>query len=87
MKRIFVDISSDLNRVNNLQELLPKQLEAANVMKEQGVLEHVFVKSGGTGAVLIFKDVEEHTVKELVATLPLAPYFGTIAVNLVEKSF
>jgi hypothetical protein len=87
MKRIFVDISSDLNKVPNLQELLPKEFEAASVMKELGVLEHVFVKSGGTGAVLIFKDVEEQAAKELVATLPLAPYFGTVVYTIAEKHF
>jgi muconolactone delta-isomerase len=87
MKRIFVDISSELNQVPDLQEILPREIEAASLMKEQGVLEHVFVKSGGAGAILIFKDVEEPEVKELVATLPLAPYFGTIEYTVVEKHF
>ncbi|MBB6130812.1 hypothetical protein [Mucilaginibacter lappiensis] len=87
MKRIYVDITSDLKQVPNLQEILPQEMEAAKRMKEQGVMEHLFVKSAGAGAILVFKDIEEQEARELVSALPLAPYFGTTAYTIVEKHF
>jgi muconolactone delta-isomerase len=87
MKRILVDITSNLNQVPNLQQILPQELAAANRLKEQGILEHVFVKSAGIGAILIFKDIEEQGARQLVSTLPLAPYFGSTTYTIIEKHF
>lgn len=88
MKRIFADIrSGDLSEVSGLQEMVKKEVEAVTRLKEQGVLEHTFVKSGGQGAVLIFKGLEEGEVRKLVSKLPMAPYFSTVEYTIAEKRF
>ena len=38
--------------------------------KEEGVLEHLFLRQTKNGAVLIFKNVDEGQVKLLMETLP-----------------
>ena len=75
MKRIVLNITCELDKVPNIDELLPKEFERGEELKEQGLMEHLFVKEGRMGAVLVFNDVDVHEVKELAATFPLFKYF------------
>lgn len=87
MKSIIVNITTNLNSIPNLEELLPKEFETGNKMKEQGFLEHLFVKDDNTGAVLVFKGVDLQKTKELVATFPLFEYFDNIEYVNVDKQY
>lgn len=87
MKRVQVNVINYLDRIVNLDELLPKEFAVAMGWKEQGILEHLFIKENRTGAVLVFKDIDEDRAKELVPTLPLFPYFKQVEYSTLEKQF
>ena len=39
--------------------------------KEEGILEHLFLRPTRNGAVLIFREADEEKVKKLMESLPL----------------
>jgi len=87
MDRVFVDITSDLSKVYNLEQLLQEEHSLAGKWKTDGILEHLFVKKNIQGAVLIFKNVDVETVKRLIPTLPLSRYFVNVDYLLFNKAF
>jgi len=87
MKRIIVQTFADFNKIPDFNELLPKEYEVGGKLKEQGILENLFIKEGMTGAVMVLKDVDETRAKELVATFPLFKYFEKVEYRIVEKEF
>jgi len=71
MNRIQVILTLDMeNLPSNFPVVLKQEQEVVAKWKEQGILEHLFLRQAKNGAVLIFKDVEEEQVKELMKTLP-----------------
>jgi muconolactone D-isomerase len=72
MNRIQVILTIDTeNLPGNFQEILKHEKEVVAQWKEQGILEHLFLRESKNGAVLIFRDVDEMKVKELMEILPL----------------
>lgn len=86
MKRVIVNIINDLNKISNLEELLPKEFEVVGTLREQGVLESLYIKDDRTGAVLVMKDVDVAKAKELVSTFPLFQYFDEVVYITVDKA-
>ena len=87
MSWIQVNITTDLDKVPNVEEILPKEFVVVNGWKEQGFLEHLFIKDDKSGAVLVFKDIDEARAKDLIATLPLHPHMEKVEYLVVEKAF
>ena len=72
MNRIQVILTIDTeNLPENFQEILKHEQEVVAQWKEQGILDHLFLRQTKNGAVLIFKNVDEMKVKELMEILPL----------------
>lgn len=71
MNRIEVILTLDMDNIpSNFQEILKHEQEIVAKWKAEGILEHLFLREAKNGAVLIFKDVDEEQVKELMKTLP-----------------
>ena len=71
MHRVQVILTLDMeNLPSNFPELLKQEQEVVAVWKEQGILEHLFLRQARNGAVLMFKDIDEQQVKALMETLP-----------------
>jgi muconolactone D-isomerase len=71
MNRIEVILTLDMDNIpSNFQEILKHEQEIVAKWKAEGILEHLFLREARNGAVLIFKDVDEEQVKELMKTLP-----------------
>lgn len=72
MNRIQAILTIDTeNLPENFQEILKHEQEVIAQWKEEGVLDHLFLRQTRNGAVLIFKNVDEIQAKELMETLPL----------------
>ncbi len=72
MNRIQVIFTIDTeNLPSNFADIIKEEQEVVAKWKEQGFLDHLFLREKRNGAVLIFKDVTEEKVKELMSTLPL----------------
>ena len=71
MNRIEVILTLDMDNIpSNFQEILKHEQEVVAKWKAEGILEHLFLRETKNGAVLIFKDLDEEQVKELMKTLP-----------------
>jgi len=71
MNRIQVILTIDTDNLpDNFQEILKHEQEVVAQWKSEGVLDHLFLRQARNGAILIFKDVDEAKVKELVESLP-----------------
>lgn len=72
MNRIQAILTIDTeNLPENFHEIIKHEQEVVAKWKEEGLLDHLFLRQTKNGAVLIFKDVDEARVKELMETLPL----------------
>jgi muconolactone delta-isomerase len=87
MSRIIVDITVDLEKIPNLEELLPQEFAVGGKLKEAGLLEHLFVKVDKTGAVLVMDNVDIDKAKEQVAKFPLFKYFDNVEYIVADKQF
>jgi hypothetical protein len=72
MKRILVILTIDTeNLPANFQEIIKHEREVIAKWKEEGFLDQLFLRQTKNGAVLIFKDIDEAKVNQLMPTLPL----------------
>jgi muconolactone delta-isomerase len=87
MDRVQAILTLDMDNIpSNFQEILKHEQEVIAKWKEEGVLEHLFLRQTRNGAVLIFKDVDEEKAKELMATLPLYKLKKTVEyLNLIQQ--
>ena len=87
MNRIQAILTLDMENIpENFQEILKHEQEVVAKWKEEGILEHLFLRQTRNGAVLIFKGVNEDEVKELMATLPLYKLKKSVEyLNLIQQ--
>lgn len=86
MNRIQAILTLDMENIpSNFQEIIQHEKEVVAKWKEEGVLEHLFLRQGN-GAVLIFKGVDEIKAKELMEMLPLYKLKKSVEyLNLVKQ--
>ena len=81
MNRILVILTIDLeNLPANFPEILQHEREVVAEWKKQGFLEQLFLRPSKNGAVLLFKDLDEEKVNDLMTTLPFYPLKKSIEV-------
>ena len=88
MKRIQALLTIDADNLpSNFQEILKHEQEVVAKWKLEGILENLFLRQEKNGAVLIFKDLEEQRVKELMETLPFFKIKKSIEYYSLIKQF
>jgi len=71
MNRVEVILTIDLDNLpSNFQEILKEEQAIVAQWKEEGILEHLYLRNEKNGAVLVFKNLDENQVKELMTELP-----------------
>jgi muconolactone D-isomerase len=87
MNRIQAILTIDTDNLPaNFQEIIKHEQEVVAKWKEEGVLEHLFLRQERNGAVLIFKDVDEVKAKELMEKLPLYQLKKSVEyLNLIKQ--
>ena len=71
MNRVQAILTLDMeNLPSNFPEILKQEQEVVAKWRAQGILEHLFLRETKNGAILIFKDIDELKVKEIMQTLP-----------------
>ena len=88
MKRILVILTIETDNLpNNFPEIIKHEREVVAKWKEEGFLDQLFLRQSKNGAVLIFKDIDETKVKELMVTLPLYQFKKSIEIlSLIKDS-
>jgi hypothetical protein len=87
MNRIEAILTIDTDNLpDNFQEIVKHEQEIITKWKGEGILDHFFLRQTKNGAVLIFKDIDEEKVKELMATLPLYKLKKSVEyLNLIKQ--
>ena len=71
MNRILVILTIDTDNLpSNFPQILQHEREVVAQWKKDGFLEQLFLRPTKNGAVMIFKDLTENEVHELMTTLP-----------------
>ena len=87
MTRVFIDILNYMDKVPNLNELLPKELAHTTELKEKGILTHLFIKKDNTGAILVMNVDNFDKAKEIIATMPMFSYFEKVDYSYIEEEY
>ncbi len=88
MNRVQAILTIDTeNLPANFPEIIKHEQEVVAKWKEEGILESLFLRPTRNGAVLIFKDMDEARVMELMQTLPLYPLRKSIEYYSLIKQF
>lgn len=75
------------NLPENFQEILKHEQEVVARWKAEGILEHLFLRQGRNGAVLIFKEMDEAKARQLMETLPLYKIMLSVEYQSLIKQF
>jgi muconolactone D-isomerase len=75
------------NLPSDFQEIIKHEQEVVAQWKAEGILEHLFLRQGRNGAVLIFKHIDEQRAKELMETLPLYKLMKSVEYYNLMKQF
>lgn len=71
MNRVLVILTIDTDNLpGNFAEILKHEREVVAQWKKEGFLEQLFLRPAKNGAVMIFKDLDEEKVNQLMTTLP-----------------
>lgn len=84
--QVILKINEDLISGDFFQLLKQVQVFLGK-WKEEGVLEHLFIRQGKHGSVLVFKDIDEEKVKELMKLLPVYNLAESIEYLNLAKEF
>ena len=85
---VFITLSdSGIETIKSNPELPKKEMEFINQWKEEGILESFFISVSRKDAVLLFREMDEARVKELIETLPYFPYMGKVEYHNLNKQF
>jgi len=88
MNSIQVILTIDTeNLPADFQEMLKEEQEVVAGWRKEGILDHLFLRQGRNGAVLIFKDVSEERARELMETLPFFKIKKSIEYHSLIKQF
>ena len=87
MNRVQAILTLDMENIPaNFPEIIKHEQEVVANWKEEGILESLYLRKEKNGAILIFKDLEEEKVKELMTTLPLYKLKKSIEyLNLIKQ--
>jgi hypothetical protein len=90
MNRILVILTIDTENIPaNFQDIIKHEREVVAQWKKEGFLDQLFLRQTKNGAVLIFKDIDEEKVNQLIPTLPLYQLKKSVEIFplLVDKEF
>jgi len=62
----------------NFQEIIKHEQEVLAQWKNEGYVEHLFLRQTKNGAVIVFKDIDQNKAKELMESLPLYQFVKSV---------
>lgn len=83
---VIFTINTD-NLPENFQEILKHEQEVISQWKQEGLIEHLFLRPTRNGAVIIFNDTNESKAQQLMESLPLYQFVKSIDYLPLMKQF
>jgi hypothetical protein len=90
MNRILVLITlseSGIETIRSTPELPMREMEYVNKWRQENILESFFISVSKRDAVLIFQNVEEAGVREMIESLPYFPFMEKMEYHQLNKQF
>ena len=85
---VFITLSDiGIETIKSNPELPKAEMEFIHQWKEDGILESFFISVSRKDAVLLFREMDEARVKELIETLPYFPYMEKVEYHNLNKQF
>ena len=88
MKSILAILTLNMENIpSNFQEILKHEQEVVAKWKEEGIIEHLFLRQEKNGAVLVFNLSDEEEAKKRMEELPLFALRKTVEYFTLMKQF
>lgn len=83
---VIFTINTD-NLPENFQEIIKHEQEVLSAWKQEGIVEHLFLRPTRNGAVIIFTGIEEAKARTYIESLPLFPFVQSVEYFPLIKQF
>jgi muconolactone D-isomerase len=71
----------------NFQEIIQHEQHVLAEWKQEGLVEHLFLRPTRNGAVIVFKDLDEQKAKTLIESLPLFRFMKSVEYLPLMKQY
>jgi muconolactone D-isomerase len=75
------------NLPTNFQEIIQHEQAVVAEWKEEGILDHLFLRDTRNGALLVFQNIDESEVKARMEKLPLFQLMKSVEYYNLMKQF
>lgn len=83
---VIFTINTD-NLPENFQDIIKHEQEVISVWKQEGIVEHLFLRPTKNGAVIVFSNIDEEKARLLMEELPLYQFLQTVEYYPLIKQF
>lgn len=83
---VIFTINTD-NLPENFQEIIKHEQEVLSAGRQEGIVEHLFLRPTRNGAVIIFTGIEEAKARTYIESLPLFPFVQSVEYFPLIKQF
>lgn len=83
---VIFTINTD-NLPENFQEIIKHEQEVLSAWKQEGIVEHLFLRPTRNGAVIIFTGIEEAKARTYIESLPLFTFVQSVEYFPLIKQF
>jgi muconolactone D-isomerase len=83
---VIFTINTD-NLPENFQEIIKHEQEVLSAWKQEGIVEHLFLRPTRNGAVIVFSNIDEERARLLMEELPLYQFLQTVEYYPLIKQF
>ena len=74
MQKILVETWGDFGKIENLNELMPVEMQMAYDLRDKGIMEHLMVKEGLKGAYILYNLTDKSASQEIPALSAFRAY-------------
>ena len=83
---VLFTINTD-NLPENFQEIIKHEQEVISAWKQEGIVEHLFLRPTKNGAVIVFSNIVEERARLLMEELPLYQFVQSVEYYPLIKKF
>jgi hypothetical protein len=83
---VIFTINTD-NLPENFQEIIKHEQEVLSAWKQEGIVEHLFLRPTRNGAVIVFSNIDEERARLLMEELPLYQFVQSVEYYPLIKQF
>lgn len=87
MNRVLIVTYPKQEAKEQIAAVMEAEYAMTNSWRDQGIIEHLFAKENDGGGIVVFNATSVEKVQELVAQLPLFPFFERVEYFPLNKIY